>query len=46
LALKPTLGLRSFGTERRQAPLLHETVRSGRSTGVGIAAEIRGDPKR
>src|SRR5208282_4782867 len=46
LALKPTLGLRSFATERRQAPLLHETVRSGRSTGFGIAAEIRGDPKR
>jgi hypothetical protein len=32
LALKPTLSLRSFGTEWRRAPLLHETVELGKAT--------------
>jgi len=41
----PTLGLRSGATERRQAPPLNETIKSG-STEAGIAAELRGDPKR
>jgi len=38
--------LRSFATEWRRAPLLYETVELGQATGVGIAAEVRGDPKR
>ncbi len=46
MALMPTLGLRSCATERRQAPPLHETIKSGSATGAGIAAELRGDPKR
>jgi hypothetical protein len=37
LALKPTLGLRSFVPDGRQALLLHETIESGLSTGNGIA---------
>ncbi|HEX4921585.1 MAG TPA: hypothetical protein VFV92_12700, partial [Candidatus Bathyarchaeia archaeon] len=37
MALKPTLGLRSFVTDGRQALLLHETIESGLSTGNGIA---------
>jgi hypothetical protein len=41
-----SLGLRSCATDRRQAPPLHETIKSGSATGAGIAAELRGDPKR
>ena len=44
MALKPTLGLRSFLIDWRQALPLHETIGSGSSTGTGIAAELRGDP--
>jgi len=46
LALKPTLGLRSFVTDWRRAQPFHETIKSGLSTEAGIAAELRGDPKR
>ena len=40
------MGLRSFAIDGRQAPPFHETIKSGLSTGDGIAAELRGDPKR
>src|SRR5215468_6141378 len=46
LAHKPTLSLRSFVTDGRQAPPFHEIIKSGLSPGAGIAAELRGDPKR
>jgi hypothetical protein len=38
--------LAELATERRQALPLHETIKSGSATGAGIAAELRGDPKR
>ena len=44
--LSQRAGLRSFVTDWRRAPPLHETIKSGLSTGAGIAAELRGDPKR
>jgi hypothetical protein len=44
--LSQHLSLRSFATERRRAPLTHETVELGQATGVGIAAETCGEPKR
>ena len=34
------------GSEWRQAPPLRETVELGQATGAGIAAGMRGDPKR
>jgi len=46
LFFRSLLGLRSFVTDWRRAPPLDETIKSGLSTGAGIAAALRDDPKR
>ena len=49
--LQPVVGYvvtlsHGFVTDWRRAPPLHEIIKSGLSTGAGIAAELRSDPKR
>jgi hypothetical protein len=42
----PTLGLRSSQLNGVKRYRSNETIKSGSATGAGIAAELRGDPKR